>query len=430
MSSEWQTLSIGDLGRVVTGKTPKTSEPQNFGGQIPFVTPTDMDGSKSMSKTARYLSELGASTVKNSIIPAGSVMVSCIGSDMGKSVIAEQRCVTNQQINSVVVDARFSSEFVYYNLSMRKAELQHMASGGSTMPILNKSMFSEVKINLPPLFEQLEVAAILSSLDDRITLLRETNATLEAIAQALFKSWFVDFDPVRAKMEGRVPEGMDEATAALFPDVLEDSELGSVPYGWRVDPVGGVVAGIYDGPHATPAESDDGPIFLGIKNLTGTGLNLDDVRHIHENDWAQWTRRITPRRGDIVFSYEATLAFFALIPPHVRCCLGRRLALIRPHAENGFGHFWFHQFIAVPFQKLLTKHTIQGATVNRIPLKEFPSFSVMNPPDQLKAVFDDRVGILWAKIHEGQAQAQTLSTLRDTLLPRLISGQLRVNELI
>jgi type I restriction enzyme S subunit len=84
MSSDWQTLTIGELGRVVTGKTPKTSDPLNFGGDIPFVTPTDMDGSKSILKTARYLSDLGASTVKGSIIPAGAVMVSCIGSDMGK----------------------------------------------------------------------------------------------------------------------------------------------------------------------------------------------------------------------------------------------------------------------------------------------------------------------------------------------------------
>jgi type I restriction enzyme S subunit len=229
-------------------------------------------------------------------------------------------------------------------------------------------------------------------------------------------------------MEGRAPEGMDEATAALFPDGFEELALGLVPRGWRIDPVGKVVEGIYDGPHATPSEAEHGPIFLGIKNLTATSLDLGVVRHIHEDDWAQWTRRITPRQGDIVFSYEATLAFFALIPPKTRCCLGRRLALIRPNHVNGAAHFWFHQFIAAPFQRLLDKHTIQGATVNRIALKEFPSYSVLNPPDALKAVFDDCVAPLWSKIHENQAQAQTLATLRDTLLPRLISGQLRLPE--
>jgi type I restriction enzyme, S subunit len=428
MSSEWRTLTLGQLGRIVTGKTPRTLDPNNFGGKIPFVTPTDMGGFKEMTTTTRYLSELGASTVKSSIIPAGAVMVSCIGSDMGKSVIAMHRCVTNQQINSVVVDAQFSREFVYYNLSMRKAELQHLASGGSTMPILNKGMFSEVKIDFPPLAEQQQIAATLSALDDRISLLRETNATLEAIAQALFKSWFVDFDPVRVKLEGRAPAGMDEATAALFPDGFEESELGLVPRGWGYAAIRDVVETVYDGPHATPAEADAGPVFLGIKNLTGTALDLGEIRHIAEAQWQQWTRRVEPQGGDIVFSYEATLGFFALIPNNLRCCLGRRLALVRPKAIDGAGHFWFHQFVAAPFQRLLEKHTIQGATVNRIALKEFPSYVVLNPSLSMQIEFDKGVAPLWLKIHENQAQAQTLATLRDTLLPRLISGQLRLPD--
>ena len=274
--------------------------------------------------------------------------------------------------------------------------------------------------------EQVEVASLLGALDDRIALLRETNATLEAIAQALFKSWFVDFDPVHARQQGLTPEGMDEATAALFPDGFEASELGRVPKGWQVMPIGGVVEGIYDGPHATPPEADEGPVFLGIKNLTGSALDLSDIRHIAESDFAQWTRRVTPQAGDIVFSYEATLGFFALIPENLRCCLGRRLALIRPMSSEGHGHFWFHQLVAPPFQRLLEKHTIHGATVNRIALKEFPRYQVLNPPTGIKAAFDGFVAPLWQRIHANHTTAQTLATLRDTLLPRLISGQLRL----
>jgi type I restriction enzyme S subunit len=293
---------------------------------------------------------------------------------------------------------------------------------------LNLKDIRKLPIPLPPITEIKGISAISDALTNRITLLRETNATLEAIAQALFKSWFVDFDPVRAKAEGKVPDTMDEATATLFPDGFEESELGVVPKGWRTNEVGEIVEGIYDGPHATPAESDAGPIFLGIKNLTGTGLDLSEVRHIAEDDWAQWTRRVTPRAGDIVFSYEATLGFFALLPRGIRCCLGRRLALIRPTELDGCGHFLFHQFVSAPFQQLLAKHTIQGATVNRIALKQFPSYPVLNPPTALKLVFDNRVSPLWARIHENQSQAQTLAALRDTLLPRLISGQLRLPD--
>ena len=276
--------------------------------------------------------------------------------------------------------------------------------------------------------EELSLVELLEALDDRIALLRESNVTLEAIAQALFKSWFVDFDPVLAKQQGQSPAGMDEATAALVPGSFEESALGPVPMGWCIRSIREVVEAVYDGPHATPPEASEGPVFLGIKNLTGTGLDLAETRHISEGDWSQWTRRVTPRFGDIVFSYEATLGFFALIPPGTRCCLGRRLALIRPKGTDGHGHFWFHQFVASPFQQLLTKHTIQGATVNRIALKEFPSYSVMCPPAALTGAFEDRVAPLWARIHQNHAQAQTLAALRDTLLPRLISGQLRLPE--
>ena len=201
MAGEWEDLTLGDLGRVVTGKTPLTAVEGNFGGQIPFVTPSDMDGRRTISTTARCLTETGAASVKGSKIPAGSVMVSCIGSDMGKAVIAGRDCVTNQQINSIVVDDRFSSEFVYYNLSTRKDEIRHQAAGGSAQPILNKGDFSRLEITLPPLAEQKAIAAVLGALDDKIELNRRMNATLEAMARALFQSWFIDFDPVRQNMD-------------------------------------------------------------------------------------------------------------------------------------------------------------------------------------------------------------------------------------
>ncbi|WP_218567640.1 restriction endonuclease subunit S [Pseudomonas sp. AOB-7] len=321
-----------------------------------------------------------------------------------------------------------SRDYIYWLLrTPAYREYCRGCATGTTTLGLSRDDFLDFPVPSPAPADELLIE-LLEGVEKRITLLRETNATLEAIAQALFKSWFVDFDPVRAKAEFRQPEGMDATTAALFPDSFEESELGLVPKGWTVRPIGELVEGIYDGPHATPAESADGPVFLGIKNLTGTSLDLSDIRHISESDWKQWTRRVEPRRGDIVFSYEATLGFFALIPPGVRCCLGRRLALVRPHAENGAGMFWFHQFISAPFQQLLDKHTIHGATVNRIALKAFPSYPVLNPPEPLKSAFVDSVAPLWAAIHENQVQAQTLTQLRDTLLPRLISGQLRLPE--
>ncbi|MGH1449536.1 MAG: restriction endonuclease subunit S [Pseudomonadaceae bacterium] len=439
MSSEWQTTTLGAIcdaqgGAIQTGPFGSqlhTSDYKEIG--VPVVMPTNIgEGGIEEGGIAR-IDQVDVERLSKHKLCIGDIVFSRRG-DVTKNALIRPHeagwfcgtgCLKVRLGNETIANARFIS-FCLRLPEIKEWLIRHAV--GATMPNLNTGILSAVPIYLPPLKAQLEIAETLGALDDRITLLRETNATLEAIAQALFKSWFVDFDPVRAKAEGRQPEGMNDATAALFPDSFEESELGLVPKGWSFRPIGELVEGIYDGPHATPAESAEGPVFLGIKNLTGTGLNLSDIRHISENDWEQWTRRVEPRDGDIVFSYEATLGFFALIPPSVRCCLGRRLALVRPNSENGAGLFWFHQFIAAPFQRLLDKHTIHGATVNRIALKAFPSYSVLNPPESLKEAFVESVAPLWAAIHENQAQAQTLTQLRDTLLPRLISGQLRLRE--
>ncbi len=297
---------------------------------------------------------------------------------------------------------------------------------GSANPTLNRNHVHPLAISWPPLTEQKAIAGVLGALDDKIECNRRCSATLEAMARALFQSWFVDFDPVRAKLDGRTPAHLDPATAALFPDSFQESGDGHIPKGWQIQRICETVEEVFDGPHATPPDATEGPVFLGIKNLTGSALDLTEIRHISESDWPRWTKRVTPKHLDIVFSYEATLGFFALVPPGLRCCLGRRLALIRPKAKDGHPHFWFHQFIGPDFQRYLIQHSVQGATVDRVPLIQFPNYLVLNPPPALKAAFDSRVAPLWATIHANADQSRTLAALRDALLPKLLSGELRV----
>ena len=406
MSSEWPQSTLGEFVRLQRGHDLTASEQQ--AGSIPIMGSAGPNGTHS-----------------EALAHGPGVVIGRSGASAGRVHFSEVDYWPHNTCLYVTDFLGNNPRFAYYLL--QTLDLAAFNSG-SAQPSLNRNYLYSISLKIPPRAAQDGIVDVLKSLDDRITLLRETNATLEAIAQALFKSWFVDFDPVRAKMEGRAPEGMDEATAALFPDALQAAADGEIPAGWHMQPIRELVADVFDGPHATPPEADAGPVFLGIKNLTGTGLDLADIRHINEDDWLKWTKRVVPQAGDIVFSYEATLGFFALIPPGLRCCLGRRLALIRPKANEGAGHFWFHQFTAAPFQRLLVKHTVPGATVNRIALKEFPSYHVLVPPVALQVAFDTVASALWAKIHENQAQAQTLSTLRDTLLPRLISGQLRLPE--
>ena len=146
-------------------------------------------------------------------------------------------------------------------------------------------------------------------------------------------------------------------------------------------PIKDFALGIYDGPHATPAEVDDGPVFLGIRNVTPEGrLDLTEVRHISEQEFPKWTRRVEPQKDDIVFSYEATLHRYALIPDNLRCCLGRRMALVRPDPQKVVPRFLHYYFLSSIWRSVVEANVISGATVDRIPIAKFPDFEVQLPP--------------------------------------------------
>lgn len=168
---------------------------------------------------------------------------------------------------------------------------------------------------------------------------------------------------------------------------------------WQSVPIKQVYLGLYDGPHATPKEAPDGPIFLGIKNLSEDGhLDFSEIRHIAEEDFPAWTRRVQPRPGDIVFSYEAALHRYAIIPDGFRGCLGRRLALIRPNPQVVDTHFLFFSFFSPQWRETIATRIFSGATVDRIPLISFPDFPIRLPPLPLQhtiagilAAYDDLI---------------------------------------
>ncbi len=325
-------------------------------------------------------------------------------------------------------------------------EVGRFINVGAVFESLRCGDVPKFELPVPPLPEQRRIAAVLGALDDKIELNRKMNETLEAMAQALFKSWFVDFDPVidnALRAGNAIPDDLAEKAqrrkavmardsyevpeyAGMFPDGFVDSEFGWIPKGWRFLPVKASVDAVFDGPHATPSPSPTGPVFLGIRNLTGTGLNLATIRRIAEVDWPRWTKRVVPRHGDIVFCYEARLGDFALLPPGLRCCLGRRMALVRPLPEVGSKHFLFHYFTAKPFQSFLRAHINPGSTVDRILLKDFPNYPVLACADDLRERFEVIGGPIWTTIHKNQAESQTLAAIRDTLLPKLITGEIRV----
>ena len=166
----WKRVKLREVGEIVTGKTPSKNNPEDWGDFMPFVTPTDYKNyRKKVNSSIRKLSKIGVNRLKNKVLPPKSILVTCIGSDMGKVVMNECNVVTNQQINSIIPHSNLiDNDFLYYNLVSLYDVLKLYGKGGTAVPILNKNDFSKIEILLPPLPEQKAIASVLSSLDDKI----------------------------------------------------------------------------------------------------------------------------------------------------------------------------------------------------------------------------------------------------------------------
>ena len=424
-TAEWKSYRLGEIGQIITGKTPLTNDPKNQGSDIPFITPADFVGNKWIKKTIRSISKIGSESVKNCLIPKNAVLVTCIGSDMGKARLSTMQCVTNQQINSIIVNThKFLPEFIYYNLSLKQQEIKGMA-GGSAVPILKKSAFSDMWIECPNLKTQKEIISILSVIDDRIVLLRETNATLEAIAQALFKSWFVDFDPVHAKQQGREPEGMDSDTAALFPDGFEESELGLglVPMGWRVT---NLSEAFEINPTRVLKKGTVAP-YLDMAKLSPSGHCVEPPIQRKMASGSKF------RNGDSLMARitpcleNGKIAFVDFLADGQIGWGSTEFLVLRPKAPlpEYFGyllcrHSVFRDFAVQSMSGTSGRQRIQNDLLGR--------YSLALPDSLIALAFQNVIEPIQKCISANHEQTQTLTTLRDTLLPRLISGQLRLPD--
>ena len=185
---------------------------------------------------------------------------------------------------------------------------------------------------------------------------------------------------------------------------------------WKTVPIKELYEGLYDGPHATPKLSDSGPVFLGIKNVTDDGrLDLAEIRHIAEDDYAAWTRRVEPHPGDLVFTYEATLNRYALIPNGFRGCLGRRMALIRTDPRRVDVRFLLYYFFTEEWRAVIRKNMLTGATVDRIPLTSFPDFPVKAPQLSVQQRIADVLSAYDELIENNQRRIQILETMARAL---------------
>jgi len=183
---------------------------------------------------------------------------------------------------------------------------------------------------------------------------------------------------------------------------------------WRTHRLGDI-AEIFDGPHATPAKTPVGPVFLGIWNLSQGRLDLSETEHLSEEDWNRWSRRVTPRPGDVVFSYETRLGEAASIPTGLRCCLGRRMGLLRPRSQDVDGRFLLYAYLGPAFQDTIRERTVYGSTVDRIPLVEMPEFPITLPGPTEQRAIAHVLGTLDDKIDLNRKMNESLEAMARAL---------------
>lgn len=334
----------------------------------------------------------------------GDILMAMTGATVGKvgRFIRKERAFLNQRVARITArDGKEFDDFIYAVLSLNGFDKEiENASSGSAQPNISAAGIGSILIPKVCRDNKISIGSLAKNIDDRITLLRETNATLEAIAQALFKSWFVDFDPVRAKAEGLEPEGMDAATAALFPDSFEESELGLVPSGWKVGKVEDLMELPY-GKALKATDRVDGPVpVYGSGGITGC----------HNESLVNGPSVIVGRKGTVGSLYWEDRAFFPID------------TVFYVRTDNPLT-YCYYLLQTLGLEDMNTDGAVPG--LNRNNAYRLP---VVVATTSIIESFDEIVSSLRNKMFSNSQHTQTLIQLRDTLLPRLISGQLRLPE--
>lgn len=411
MSSEWPIAKLGDLTVNLDTKRKPVKETDRKPGPYPYY---------GASGIVDY--------VDGYIFDGEYLLIAEDGENLRtrQTPIAFRACGkfwVNNHAHIVVGNERASTRYLEY--ALLASDITSYLTG-AVMPKLTQGNMNRIEVPCPPRDIQDQIVGVLGSLDDRITLLRETNTTLEAIAQALFKSWFVDFDPVHAKAQGRAPESMDEATAALFPDSFEDSELGPVPKGWAVMTVGDAVETVGGAtPDTKNSEYWEPPKhhWTTPKDLSGIASPalLSTERKLSDAGLKKISSGLLPQ-GSLLMSSRAPIGYLALA--QVPMAINQGYIAIPPGGKLTPLHMLF--WCQANMENI--KGRANGSTFMEISKKAFRPIPILVPSQATLAAFEDVASVLFERMVDNERQAQNLAAIRDALLPRLISGRLQTEE--
>lgn len=408
-------IKLSEILTLIGGGTPKTTNASYWGGPIPWLSVVDFNNdNRYVHTTEKTITEEGVENSSTKILPQGSLILSARGTVGALAQLAKPMAF-NQSCYGIIAKEQTTNDFLYYLLKNVVEDLQ--AKGhGSVFNTITRDTFDTITVDLPSLDEQKRIAEILGSLDDKIELLQKQNKTLEDMAKALFKSWFVDFDVVRAKQKD-LPKAdimreyhLTEELYDLFPSSFADSPLGPIPSGWEVKTLGDVV--VCHDSKRIPLSNRERSEKQGPYPYYGATSIMDHV----ENYLFDGIFLLLGEDGSVV-KPDGT--------PFLQYVFGKIWVNNHAHVLQGKGNIrteYLYLFLSdVQIQPYVT-----GAVQAKLNQKNMNSIPLCVANDEIIKIFQGNIDIVFTKIRANLKQIQTLTELRDTLLPRLISGKIRV----
>jgi len=416
-------MKIKDIGNVVTGKTPQTAHAEFYGGDYMFITPTELHGGYKISSSEKTLTEAGLESIKTNSIDGISVLVGCIGWDMGNVAMCFEKCATNQQINSITqISEDYSPYFLYYWLSTKKEYLFSISSVTRT-PILSKGVFEEIEIPSISRSEQDKIAKVLLVLDKKIKLNSEVNDNLAQQLRLLYDYWFTQFDfPDESGKPYRSSGGQM---------VWSDDAKKEIPASWNSTKMSDAIEGIRTG--LNPRDNfklGSGTIkYITVKNLRSDGiLDFSGCDTIDETARAIVHRRSDVCTGDILF---------ASIAPLGRCHLVQELPQdwdinesvfsIRCNKATVTPEYLYMHLQSEAFVKESTACST-GSVFKGIRINTLLDSRMLLPPMQVVDKFSQQTKPLFSLQYKLNKEIQALTQLRDWLLPMLMNGQATISD--
>lgn len=380
---KWKQCTIADLGTVVTGKTPSTKIAEFWDGVVHFVTPKDIQGLKHITDTERRITEAGLQKVKGSALPPRAVCVSCIG-NIGYTGMTTKYCVSNQQINSIVVNDDNDPDFVYYLMRSLWDFFKNYEGQSTTLSILNKTQFSKIAVSVPAKATQIRIAAVLSSLDEKIAANTRINDNLQQQASALYEKY--------------------------FPYAVTDE----LPAGWRVGTVGEIVE-IHDSKRIPLSGAQREKMEKRIYPYYGAASLMDYVdEYIFDGKY-------------LLLGEDGTVVDDAGYPI-LQYVWGQ--FWVNNHAHILTGKLGFNvESLLLLFKRTPVKSIVTGAVQPKISQANLRSVQVVVPPVEELDTFNELIRPMFDRIRQNQDQNKALAAMRDALLPKLMSGEVDVSTI-